>query len=107
LVEEKPNPDILLFNACSRNSNMLGNVLRRKEGISFDVYDTLETSSLRPEGSQSRLFMEGSPVSVQYGKIRLMGTIVTFRGHEMYDVRYAVDGKIEPGVGVHRYIHIY
>lgn len=50
--------------------------------------------------------MDGSPVSIKYGKIRLMGTIVKFRGHEMYDVCYTIDGKVEPGVNIDRLIPV-
>ena len=99
--------EILVYNACSKGSNMVGNILKRGEGISFDVFDSLESIALRKSDNDKKSYLrDNSPVTVLYGKAEYSGTIVKFRGHEMYDVRYTIDKKIEAGVSVSRLIPV-
>jgi hypothetical protein len=71
--------------------------------VSFDVVDKLQTIILRPADLDKGKHMEeGSAVGVYYGRKLWPATVVKNRGHEKFDVRYAVDNKIEAGVDVSR-----
>lgn len=41
VVKAKPNPDFLFYNACSKGSDMQGNILRRKEGTLHMKYEQI------------------------------------------------------------------
>ena len=82
---------------------MTGNILKRDEGISFDVYDSLETISLKvEENDKVKLLRDNSSISILYGNHKYPGTIIRSRGHEMYDVRYNIDMKAEAAVPLSR-----
>lgn len=117
----QPGGNSLLYEAATPNSNMLGKILYRGEGISFACLDTPgETirvvqhrpsmpipnpgpprpSSMVDDAAESRrlAIVGGTEVDVWYATSWLSSTIVRCRGHECYDVRYEGFGEIEAGV---------
>ena len=97
----------ITYVAASFRSKMEGKTLKRGEGVSFGVIDSLEPYILNPADVDKKKFLfEGSVVQVMYGRKRFKAKIVRDRGHEMYDIRYLDDRKTEAGVDLSRIIPI-
>lgn len=95
------------FCSASFRSQMEGNTLKRGEGISFGVIDSLITFILKPgDVDKTKFLKEDAVVDVMYGRKRFRSKILRVRGHEKYDVRYDVDRKTEAGVDISRIIPI-
>jgi hypothetical protein len=91
--------------ACNDNSKMLGKVLKRGEGISFDVIDNSQTLIFsNTDLDKKKQLNEGSLIGILYGKKQYTGKLIKFRGHDKMDVRYDCDQKIEAGVDITRVI---
>ena len=97
--------EMLVYNACTAGSGMGGNELLRGEGVSFEAVDTLEAAVLRPPALQKKrqTLDPGQRVQVLYhGRAPYGGAVVKYAGHELYDVRYEVDGEVETAVHMSR-----
>ncbi|RYH31034.1 hypothetical protein EON65_03650 [archaeon] len=93
--------------ATTRGSRMEGNVLRRDEGISFDVIDNNNTIILQENDFDKKaLLVVGATVEVYYGKKLYKGVIKKIWGHDQYDIEYKFDRKTEAGVEISRIIPI-
>eukprot|EP01032_Pedospumella_encystans_P020196 gene20196-22949_t len=100
-----PGGASMTYVASSSKSKMENKMLKRGEGVSFDVVDTLATIILRPEDlDKGKLLLEGSIVDVYYGKKLHRCKVEKVRGHEKFDVRYDCDHKVEAGVDVSRIV---
>eukprot|EP01033_Poteriospumella_lacustris_P004436 gene4436-3170_t len=97
--------DQLRFIAATKTSKMEGKLLKKTEGISFDVIDTLKTVLLEKKDlDKKKLLIVDAVVDVMYGKKAFKGKLVKIHGHDMYDVRYDVDNRVEAGVEIGRII---
>ena len=95
------------FVAASFRSKMEGQTLKRGEGISFGVIDSVNTYILNPSDVDKRKFLfDGSIVQALYGRKRFRAKIIHNRGHEKYDIQYLDDRKMEAGVDLSRIIPI-
>jgi hypothetical protein len=84
-------------------SKMEGRQLKRGEGVSFEVLRDLKTLVLRPQDMEKKnLLKPNARVEVLYGNHRYTAKLGKFRGHQMFDVRYDFDHKVEAGVSVDR-----
>jgi hypothetical protein len=100
-----PGGATITYVSSSVRSKMEGKVLRRGEGVSFDVVDTLTTIILRPEDlDKGKLLVENSIVDVMYGRKLHRARVEKVRGHEKFDVRYDCDHKVEAGVDASRIV---
>lgn len=100
-----PGGSQLTYVSSTVKSKMEGKVLKRGEGVSFDVLSDLNTIVLRPEDlDKGKLLVEGCIVDVYYGRKLHRCKIEKVRGHEKFDVRYDCDRKVEAGVDASRIV---
>ena len=93
--------------AASFRSKMEGKSLKRGEGVSFSVIDSVNTYILNPSDVDKKRFLfDGSIVQALYGRKRFRAKIIRNRGHEKYDIQYLDDRKMEAGVDLSRIIPI-
>ena len=101
----EPGADDLVYITANAGSRMEGRRLKRGTGVSFDVVDSSNTLIFSANDLDKRkLLFAGATVDVYYGKKLYKASIVKDRGHEMYDVRYVCDRKVEAGVDMSRII---
>lgn len=90
---------------ASPTSKMEGKVLKRGQGISFDVVETAKSILLEKNDlDKKKMLVIGATVDILYGRKAFPGKLVKIHGHDMYDVRYDVDNRVEAGVDISRII---
>jgi hypothetical protein len=88
--------DSLEYISCNSTSKMLGRKLKRKEVISYEIMETLQSLIFDNQDlDKKKMLYDGATVGILYGKKEYSGKIVKFRGHDLYDVRYDFDNKIK------------
>lgn len=87
--------DTIEFKCATLNSQMTSKRIRRPEGLSFVIVDSLEVKII--ESLNVGAILEGDKVHIRYGNKVFDGTVRRLRGHNFYDVIYN-DGTSEAAV---------
>jgi Ca2+-dependent lipid-binding protein len=93
----------LQFVAANSSSEMVGKVLKRGTGISFETMDHGNPVVLRDiDVDKRKVLVPNAVVDVLYGKIYYRARVVVGRGHDLFDVQYDEDLVVETAVSIER-----